>query len=70
MIDRHRHLDRLEKYALRRQRQRRLERSFRRAWREMLAGQTRPISELWDELDNAPSSPVGANGRDGEVIDG
>jgi hypothetical protein len=27
------------------------EASFRRAWRDMLTGNTRPISELWDELD-------------------
>jgi hypothetical protein len=43
------------------------ENSFRRAWQEFIAGVTRPIGELWDELDTpAPSSPVGANGGDTE----
>ena len=27
------------------------EESFRQGWKEMLAGDTRPISELWDGID-------------------
>lgn len=27
------------------------EKSFRRAWKEVKAGKTRPISELWDGID-------------------
>ncbi len=29
------------------------EASFRQGWQEALAGQTRPVSELWDGLDVA-----------------
>ncbi|MBS4027808.1 MAG: hypothetical protein KGZ58_04135 [Ignavibacteriales bacterium] len=27
------------------------EESFRQSWKEMLAGDTRPVSELWDGID-------------------
>ncbi len=42
------------------------EASFRQGWKEMLAGETRPVSELWEGIDanwikrTSPQSKLGA----------